>query len=206
MDVFRHDSRAGESWYFKLLLLTAVYWIFPVSLLNTLLAWLQGNEERVTWRKPEFSSGNFYKTVAKTFTNKFKHLTIEMTENIHMRSASKVYDCIAGVCSVPHMLYVDLHSQWWSGHAAQRQVRQTRVFRDTCSTTSGLSSYTSSPASKQVVWNESQWYWQVQQSHLPHHVRHLPPDVLDDLSESGWRCSRGHSLPVICIITLSGII
>ena len=75
-----------------------------------------------------------------------------------------------------------------------QSLSSSSVLLTTCP--ASASNPSSSEASSQNIRDAGQWYWQVQQSHLPHHVRQLPHDVLDDLPQHIGRNSRGHCATV----------
>ena len=107
-----------------------------------------------------------------------------------------VFSSPPGLREVPHLLHADLHSQWRGRHSAPGQDWATPpgLWHDPGPAAAPASQDPQGPpgqSSHQDLRDASQWYWQVQPGRLPHHVHHLPPDVLDDLPEPGrgrpWR-------------------
>ena len=104
----------------------------------------------------------------------------------------------SGLCALPHMLHVDMYSQWWCRHIATWQDWQgsPHVQWYTCPTTAHTNqdTHATTISTNSPVWDACQWHWQVQPCHLPHHVHLLPPDVLDDLPKPCWWCAWWHGL------------
>ena len=73
-----------------------------------------------------------------------------------------------------------------------KSLSSSSVLLTTCPASS--SNPSSSEASSQNIRDAGQWYWQVQQSHLPHHVFLFPHDLLDYLPQHIGRNSWGPRL------------
>ena len=134
------------------------------------------------------------------FTPKYRLKGIKMfwqMLDFHISSYNNLWCRVPGLCPVPHVLYAHVYSQWRGGLAATwEDWARTRVSRgDTCAPAPRAHARAAPGAPDKNIRDASEWHRQVQPGHLPHHVHHLPPHVLDGVPQSGRGAGGGHRVP-----------